>query len=31
MELLSPNIDRESAPEEWLDFLGGMTLPARAQ
>ena len=31
MELLSPNIDRESAPEEWLDFLGGMTMPARAQ
>jgi len=31
MELLSPTIDRASAPEEWLDFLGGMSLPARAQ
>lgn len=31
MELLTPNIDRETAPDEWLDFLGGMTVPARAR
>lgn len=29
MEILSPVIDPSNAPEEWLDFLGGMTLPAR--
>jgi 5-methylcytosine-specific restriction endonuclease McrA len=31
MEILSPVIDRENAPEEWHDFLGGVTLPVRAQ
>lgn len=30
MEILSPVIDPSNAPDEWLDFLGGMTLPARA-
>lgn len=30
MALLSPIINRETAPDEWLDFLGGMTMPIRA-
>lgn len=31
MEILSPVIDPSNVPVEWLDFLGGVTLPARAQ